>query len=706
MSENNNIKKNVKLEGLDCASCAIKIEDNLKNIKGIKNVNVDFVTKNLNIESDSSDYNRILSEAKKIIQKVEPDVRILEDNEKEKSNESSNEILKKQISTLIISSILFALGFFIIDNQNLKFVFYLASYIIVGHRVLISAFKNIINGQIFDENFLMSIATIGAFLIGQYSEGVAVMIFYQIGQIFENLAVGRSRKSISELMDISPEYANLKVNSTYKKVSPESLELGSEILVKPGEKFPIDGYVISGESRVDTSALTGESVPRKVISGDEVFAGFINQTGAVSVNVTKKYEDSTVSKILEMVENASSNKAPTEQLISKFAKIYTPIVVFLALAIALLPPLIISGEIFSNWIYRALVFLVISCPCALVISIPLGFFGGIGSASKKGILIKGGNFLEALNNIDSVVFDKTGTLTEGVFEVTDIRTFNNYTEEELVKSAAYIESNSNHPIAKSIKKYYGKEINLDKIESHTDLSGFGIKIKMDGDIFIAGNDKLMEKESVDYKINSDLGTIIYIAKNSEFMGSILISDKIKSDSKKLIKDLNRLGIENTIMLTGDRKDVGDSVGRELGIKEVFSELLPNEKVLKFEKIEKNKSKNKNVIFIGDGINDAPVLARADVGVSMGGLGSDAAIEASDIVLMTDEPSKLITAIKISKKTRKIVMQNIIFAFGVKFVVLALGAFGMATMWQAVFADVGVTVLAVLNSIRVLNNKNL
>ena len=706
MSENKNIKNNVYLDGLDCASCAIKIEDNLKDIKGIKNVQVDFVTKKLNIESSSTDYNRILDEARNIIKKVEPDVKILDDSKKENSNEKENESLRNKISILVFSSMFFAFGFFVKDNNTLKIVSYLISYIIVGHKVLISAFKNIINGQLFDENFLMSIATIGALLIGQYSEGVAVMIFYQVGEIFESLAVGKSRKSISDLMDITPEYANLKIDSIYKKVSPESLDLGSEILVKPGEKFPIDGYVLKGESRADTSALTGESVPRKIKKGDKVFAGFINQSGALSIKVTKKYKDSTVSKILEMVEDASANKAPTEQFISKFAKVYTPIVVFLALGIALIPPLLISGEVFSSWVYRALVFLVISCPCALVISIPLGFFGGIGAASKNGILIKGGNFLEALNNIDSVVFDKTGTLTEGVFKVTDVKTFNGYKEKELIKYAAYIEAYSNHPIAKSIKTYYGKEIDFSRINSHKDISGYGIQIDMDGDKFFAGNDKLMNKENIDYSKNNKLGTVIYLAKNKEFMGSILISDKVKDDSKELIKGLNSLGIKNTIMLTGDRKDVGESVGNMLGIKKVFSELLPNEKVIKFEEIEKNKTKNKKVIYIGDGINDAPVLARADVGVSMGGLGSDAAIEASDIVLMTDEPSKLLSAIKISKKTRRIVMQNIIFAFGVKLIVLLLGAFGMATMWQAVFADVGVTVIAVLNSIRVLSTKNI
>lgn len=706
MNENKNTKNNVHLEGLDCATCAIKIEDNLKNIKGIKNVQVDFVTKKLNIESDSNDYNRILNEAKDIIQKVEPGVKILKEGKDKKLNKEKDKSLRNKISILVFSAMFFALGFFIKNNETLKITSYLISYIIVGHKVLISAFKNIINGQVFDENFLMSIATIGALLIGQYSEGVAVMIFYQIGEIFESLAVGKSRKSISDLMDITPDYANLKIGSTYEKVSPESLTIGSEILVRPGEKVPIDGYIIEGESRADTSALTGESVPRKIKSGDTVYAGFINQSGAISLKVTKRYKDSTVSKILEMVEDASANKAPTEQFISKFAKVYTPIVVFLALGIALFPPLLISGEIFSTWIYRALVFLVISCPCALVISIPLGFFGGIGAASKNGILVKGGNFLEALNNIDSVVFDKTGTLTEGVFKVTDVKAYNGYKKEELIKYAAYIEANSNHPIAKSIKNYYGKDINYNKIKSHKDISGYGIMIDMAGDKFFAGNGKLMEKENINYIGNNKLGTVIYLAKNKEFMGSILISDKIKEDSKSLIKGLNSLGIENTIMLTGDRKEVGEAVGKTLGIKKVFSELLPNEKVNKFEEIEENKTQKKKVIYIGDGINDAPVLARADVGVSMGGLGSDAAIEASDIVLMTDEPSKLLSAIKISKKTRRIVMENIIFAFGVKFIVLLLGAFGLATMWQAVFADVGVTVIAVLNSIRVLNTKNI
>lgn len=547
---------------------------------------------------------------------------------------------------------------------------------------------------------------LGAFAIGQYPEGVAVMLFYQVGEFFQNLAVNRSRRSIAELMDIRPDYANLKDGDDIKIVSPEDVLIGEYIIVKPGEKVPLDGVVVEGKSMVDTSALTGESVPREVEVGNEVYGGFINKNGLLTIEVKKEFGESTVSRILELVENASSRKAPTEQFITKFARIYTPIVVVAALALAIIPPLVVQGATFSDWIYRALVFLVISCPCALVVSIPLGFFGGIGGASKNGILIKGGNYLEALNNVDTVIFDKTGTLTKGVFKVTEIKAVQNISNDELLMYAAYAENYSNHPIAQSIVEAYGKEIDKGVIEAHEELPGLGLKVNVKGKEIFAGNAKLMAEKEIAIEENDDLGTIVYIAIDGSYAGSIIISDEIKKDSEKLVSDLKALGVKKTVMLTGDNKKVGDKVGKQLGLDVVYSELLPDQKVEKLELLYNQKSTKGRIVFVGDGINDAPVLARADVGVAMGGLGSDAAIEAADVVLMTDEPSKLITAIKISKRTRSIVLQNIVLAFVVKGIVLILGAGGLATMWEAVFADVGVALIAVLNAMRVMNTKNL
>ncbi|CZR04129.1 Cd2+/Zn2+-exporting ATPase [Trichococcus flocculiformis] len=532
------------------------------------------------------------------------------------------------------------------------------------------------------------------------------MLFYQVGEFFQNLAVNRSRRSIAELMDIRPDYANLKDGDDIKIVSPEDVLIGEYIIVKPGEKVPLDGVVVEGKSMVDTSALTGESVPREVEVGNEVYGGFINKNGLLTIEVKKEFGESTVSRILELVENASSRKAPTEQFITKFARIYTPIVVVAALALAIIPPLVVQGATFSDWIYRALVFLVISCPCALVVSIPLGFFGGIGGASKNGILIKGGNYLEALNNVDTVIFDKTGTLTKGVFKVTEIKAVQNISNDELLMYAAYAENYSNHPIAQSIVEAYGKEIDKGVIEAHEELPGLGLKVNVKGKEIFAGNAKLMAEKEIAIEENDDLGTIVYIAIDGSYAGSIIISDEIKKDSEKLVSDLKALGVKKTVMLTGDNKKVGDKVGKQLGLDVVYSELLPDQKVEKLELLYNQKSTKGRIVFVGDGINDAPVLARADVGVAMGGLGSDAAIEAADVVLMTDEPSKLITAIKISKRTRSIVLQNIVLAFVVKGIVLILGAGGLATMWEAVFADVGVALIAVLNAMRVMNTKNL
>lgn len=580
------------------------------------------------------------------------------------------------------------------------------SYILVGGEVVIRAIRNIARGEVFDENFLMTIATIGAFAIGEFPEGVAVMLFYQVGEFFQGIAVNRSRKSISALMDIRPDFANLKLGDELKKVTPEEVNVGDIIVVKPGEKIPLDGKIIEGKSMVDTSALTGESVPREVELGSDVLGGFINKNGLLTIEVTKEFGESTVAKILDLVQNASSKKAPTENFITKFARYYTPVVVFVALALAVLPPLFISGATFSEWIYRALVFLVVSCPCALVVSIPLGFFGGIGGASRNGILVKGGNYLEALYNVDTVVFDKTGTLTKGVFKVTNISPRKGILPEELLEYAAYAETYSNHPIAVSILKEYGREVEKDEIQGYNEISGHGIKVKVKDKEILAGNVKLMKKENIDYDNVDVPGTVVHVAVENKYAGYIVISDEVKEDSASAIKALKEVGVRKTVMLTGDAKSVGLKIAQQLGLDEVHAELLPDQKVEKLEEIFKQKTNKNKVVFVGDGINDAPVLARADIGIAMGGLGSDAAIEAADVVIMTDEPSKIASAIKIARRTRSIIWQNIVFALVVKVIVMTLGAGGIATMWEAVFADVGVTIIAVINAMRVLKTDNI
>ena len=583
---------------------------------------------------------------------------------------------------------------------------YLISYVLVGGEVVLGALRNIRRGQVFDENFLMGIATIGAFAIGEYPEGVAVMLFYQVGEMFQDMAVNRSRKSISALMDIRPDFANLKINGDIKKVDPEEVSIGDIIVVKPGEKVPLDGKVIEGSSMVDTAALTGESVPREVGRGDSILSGVINKNGLLTIEVEKEFGDSTVAKILDLVQNASSKKAPTENFITKFARYYTPTVVFAALALAIIPPLFIEDATFSDWVYRALSFLVVSCPCALVVSIPLGFFGGIGGASKNGILVKGGNYLEALNDVEMVVFDKTGTLTKGIFKVTEINSENNISKDELIAYAAYAENYSNHPIGASILKAYGKEIDKYKIENYEEISGHGVKVIIDGKEVLAGNYKLMNRENIPYKQVETIGTLVHVAIDKKYAGYIVISDELKEDSAKAIKDLKAIGVKKTVMLTGDNEKVGSKVAKELRLDEVYAELLPDQKVEKLELLFKEKSPKGKIVFVGDGINDAPVLARADIGIAMGGVGSDAAIEAADVVIMTDEPSKIASAIKIAKKTRSIVMQNIVFALGVKIIILGLVAIGMGTMWEAVFGDVGVALLAVLNAMRAMKVENM
>ena len=619
--------------------------------------------------------------------------------------------MKKRLRKIIIAAIIFLIAVligkfnFIKVDENVLFiiqiVLYIVSYLIVGFEVVKKAIMNIFHGEFFDENFLMSIATIGAFAIKEFPEAVAVMLFYQIGEYFQSYAVKKSRKSIASLMDIRPDYANLKVNGDIERKSPEEIKIGDVIVVKPGEKVPLDGIVLDGNSMLDTAALTGESVPREVKEKDKILSGCINLNGVLEIKVEKEFGESTVSKILDLVENATNKKAKTENFITKFSKYYTPIVVFLALIIAFIPPMITKTNML-DWIYRALTFLVVSCPCALVISVPLSFFSGIGAASKKGILVKGSNYLELLSKTEIAVFDKTGTLTKGVFDVQKIKNEKGIDPKEMLELAAYCESYSNHPISISIQKTYGKEIDKKQIKDSKEVAGKGIISKINDKEVACGNIKLMKELNLDnVKPVDELGTIIYVAINKQYAGYIVISDKIKEDAKKAIQDLKKAGVKKTIMLTGDNRDVAEKVNQELKLDDVYSELLPVDKVNKVEELLNNKNEETKLAFIGDGINDAPVLARADIGIAMGGLGSDAAIEAADIVIMTDEPSKIATAIKISRKTLKIVYQNISFALIVKIGVLILSAFGFASMWAAVFADVGVTVLAVLNSFRAL-----
>jgi Cd2+/Zn2+-exporting ATPase len=581
---------------------------------------------------------------------------------------------------------------------------FLAAYITLGGDVVLEAFKNIARGQVFDENFLMSVATIGAFAIGEHPEAAGVMLFYQIGEMFQDLAVKRSKKSITSLMDIRPDYANLKKNGGIEKVSPDTVNVGDIIIVKPGEKIPLDGVVIEGISMLDTSALTGESVPRKAETGDAVLSGSVNQSGMLTIEITKIFGESTVSKIIDLVENASNKKAKTENFITTFARYYTPVVVILAVLIAVLPPLIFgapTGGVWRNWINRALVFLVISCPCALVLSIPMGFFAGIGRAARKGVLVKGGNYLEAFNNLETVVFDKTGTLTKGVFKVTAVEPADGFNRDSLLELAANAESCSNHPIALSVMKEYGKTVERDRLSGYTEVAGHGVSVNLNVKAILAGNQKLMAKAGIGFQESHSVGTKVYVASDGVFAGCVVISDEIKPDSRDAISALKAKGVQKTVMLTGDNPNIAEAVAAELKLDEVYGGLLPHEKVKKVEILNGKKSAKGKLAFVGDGINDAPVLAMADIGVAMGGLGSDAAIEAADVVLMTDEPSKLCEAVDIARFTKKIVWQNIVFALGVKAVFLLLGAFGIATMWEAVFADVGVSLLAVLNAMRIM-----
>ncbi|MBS6501965.1 MAG: cadmium-translocating P-type ATPase [Clostridium sp.] len=753
------------LSGLTCANCANKIETKVNNMNGVKEATLNFTTSTLIIELNGERHDDdIILEAKSIINKLEPGVKVFNKNESniipkevnkctsdtcsienknekenhthdknhshsnfrgeshehssEKPHEHSHEhshdhshghshdhshgeaVSLKENMRLIIGAIVYAIALISTEGSILSVVLFALSYVLVGGEVVLTAIKNILRGEVFDENFLMTVATLGAFFVGEFPEGVAVMLFYQIGEVFQSYAVNRSRKSITSLMNIRADYANVLKDGKEEKVNPETVNIDDVIIIKPGERVPLDGIVLDGTSFVDTSALTGESVPREVSTGEDILAGFINTNGVLKVKVTKNFKESTVSRILELVENASNKKAPTEKFITRFAKIYTPIVVFSALALAIIPPLVIKDASFYDWIYRALIFLVVSCPCALVVSIPLGLFAGIGGASRKGILVKGGNYLEALKDVNTVVFDKTGTLTKGVFKVTEINNVD-IAKEELIKIAAISESLSNHPIAQSIIKEYGKEIDSNELSDYEEISGHGIKVTINNSQVLIGNYKLMEKFEIKYNNINSIGTIVHVAINNKYKGNIVISDEIKEGSKSAIEGLKAIGVSQTVMLTGDNKSVGEKVASLVGVDKVFAELLPGDKVEKVEDLIKNNSTEGKVIFVGDGINDAPVLARADIGVAMGGIGSDAAIEAADVVLMKDDPEALVTAIKVARKTNKILWQNIIFSLGVKVLVLLLGAFGIANMWEAVFADVGVTVIAVINSTRCL-----
>lgn len=613
--------------------------------------------------------------------------------------------MKKRGIKIIISAILFVLALVIpFSNEWINNGLFIISYLVVGCEILKKAVRNIFRGKVFDENFLMAVATIGAFAIGEFPEAVAVMLFYQVGELFQSYAVDKSRKSIASLMDIRPDYANIEKDGKIEKVDPDEVKIGDIIIVKTGEKIPLDGVVVEGRSSLDTMALTGESVPRVVKTEDEVLSGCINKDGLLKIRVTKEFGESTVSKILDLVENASSKKSKSENFITKFAKYYTPTVVIIAVLLAFIPPIILKDfNAFSVWLYRALSFLVVSCPCALVISIPLSFFGGIGGASKMGILIKGSNYLEALANTETVVFDKTGTLTEGIFEVQDIYA-EGIEKDELLRIVAHAENYSNHPIAKSVKKAYNKEIDENIIKNPQELSGKGIWARIDEKDILVGNEKLMLEEKIDFKKCDEVGTILYVAIDKKYVGYVLIADKIKQDSPKTIRELKAMNIKKTVMLTGDKKEVGEYVAKKLNMDKVYTELLPDGKVEKVEELLKQKSENGKLVFVGDGINDAPVLTISDIGVAMGGLGSDAAIEAADIVIMTDETSKISKAINLSKKTMRIVRENIIFAIFVKIAVLVLTAFGASTMWEAVFADVGVSVIAIINALRMLNIK--
>ena len=705
------VTKKYLLKGLDCPNCSAKIEKEVGELEGVALSEVNLMKQTLTVSMDHNKAASMLDMVTTIVHSHEPDVEVSEQkadasvapDKKEKTPVYSDDD-KKLTIRLISGAVIYAVGMGLTLFGHVllpvELGVLIVAYIILGWDVVWQAVKNITRGQIFDEHFLMSLSTIGAFAIGEYPEAVAVMLFYQVGEFFQSLAVKRSRKSISDLMDIRPDSATVRRNGELVVVAPETVSIGELIVVKPGEKIPLDGIVTEGESMLDTRALTGESVPRSIRKGEEALSGCVNQSGVLTIKVTKSFGESTVTKIIDLVENASSRKAPTENFITTFARYYTPIVVGMAAILAIIPPVILGGG-WSEWLRRGFVFLIVSCPCALVISIPLTFFGGIGAASKRGVLVKGSNYLEALNKVSVVVFDKTGTLTKGVFKVVDITVEFGFTKEQVLEYAAQAESYSNHPIAKSIQEAFGKTIDQSVLSGYEEISGHGIRVLIGGKRVLAGNSKLMDSEKVSYAACQSAGTKVYIAVDGRYAGCIVIADEVKDDSQNAIASLKKIGVEKTVMLTGDDEKIGKAVAEQLGLDEYYAQLLPDQKVEKLEYLDQHKTKGSKLAFVGDGINDAPVLARADVGIAMGGLGSDAAIEAADVVLMTDEPSKLVDAIDVAKATKRIVMQNIIIALGIKSVFLILGALGIAGMWEAVFGDVGVTIIAVLNAMRIL-----
>lgn len=708
------------LKGLDCPNCSAKIEKEVGALEGVSSSVVNLMKQTLTIQADASAVGDITKQIEKIVHTHEPEVAFSEcageaastaahDHDHGHCHDHCHDHSHADDGwgmtiRLIVGAVIYALGIGLGAFANVPLAvelgFLIVAYIILGGDVVMRAVKNIARGRVFDENFLMSLSTVGAFVIGEYPEAVAVMLFYQVGEFFQDMAVKRSRKSIAELMDIRPDAATVKRNGELLTVAPETVAVGEVIVVKPGERIPLDGVVLEGESMLDTKALTGESVPRTIRAGEEALSGCINQSGVLTMEVTKAFGESTAAKIIDLVENASSRKAPTENFITTFARYYTPAVVILAAILAILPPLAFGGE-WVEWIRRGFVFLVISCPCALVISIPLTFFGGIGAASKHGVLVKGSNYLEALHNVSVVVFDKTGTLTKGVFKVTELLPAGHFSGEELLAYAAKAESFSNHPIAKSVLSAYGKEIDQSGLTDHSEISGHGIRVNAAGKKVLVGNAKLMEAGHIAYTPCDKAGTKVYVAVDGQFAGCLLIADEVKADSRKAIAALKRIGVEKTVMLTGDDEQIAKAVAETLELDAYHAQLLPDQKVAQLEELDSRKRQGSKLAFIGDGINDAPVLARADVGIAMGGLGSDAAIEAADVVLMTDEPSKLVEAIDVAKATKRIVMQNIVIALGIKGAFLILGAFGIAGMWEAVFGDVGVAVIAVLNAMRIL-----
>lgn len=702
------MQKKYLLKGLDCPNCAAAIEEDVGRLPHISASSVNLMKQSLVITTECDDDDLLFSEIESVVHSHEPDVSVkaMTDVRADRIDKDADEEEEgaHRVPRLIVGACIYAIVLLLYHLDSISFTVYLSllilDYVLLGYDVIFTALRNLIRGNLFDENFLMTISTIGAFGIGEYPEAVAVMLFYQVGEYFQDRAVDQSRRSISTLLDIRPDTAHVKRDSEYVTVPSPSVSIGDHILVRPGERIPLDGIVRSGESLVDTRALTGESVPRRISAGDEALSGCINEHGALEIEVTKNFSDSTASRIIDLVENAASRKAPMERFITRFCRYYTPAVVIAALALGIVPPLLFQAS-WAEWLNRAFVFLVISCPCALVVSTPLSFFGGIGAASKNGILVKGSNYLEALTQVDTIVFDKTGTLTKGVFDVQHIETAQGLTKDEVLSMAAAAESRSTHPVAHSIVKAYGKSISDTAITSYEEVFGQGIKATVHGDVLLCGNEKLLTAHNVPFTPSNKAGTKVYVAKNGHYCGCIYIADEEKEDSAKAIADLKAHGITRTVMLTGDDESIASAMAKRLGLDSYFAQLLPEEKLEKLEELDRTKGSGKKLAFVGDGINDAPVLARADVGIAMGGVGSDAAIEAADIVLMTDEPSKLIKSINIASVTKRIASQNIVFALAIKGLLLLLGAFGLIGMWEAVFGDVGVMVLAVLNAMRAL-----